>query len=65
MAPSGSLIRCLWHVAPQLQGAKARLLGELGILLSFVLLPRILWCWLSFARAFLLGRLVLIPSEPK
>ena len=25
---------------------------------SFVLLPRILWCWVSFAQAFLLGRLV-------
>jgi hypothetical protein len=33
------------------------LLGEFGILLSFVLLPRILGCWGSFARAFLPGRL--------
>jgi hypothetical protein len=30
-----------------------------GILLSFVLLPRILGCWGPFARAFLPGRLVI------
>ena len=29
--------------------------------LNFILLPRVLWCWVSFARAFvLLGRLVLL-----
>ena len=45
----------------QLHGAATGGIGD-----SFVLLPsRILWCWVSFARAFLLGRLVLIPSEPK
>jgi hypothetical protein len=42
MAPSGSLIHALIrHLWPR--NSMARLLGELGIL--FVLLPRILWCW--------------------
>jgi hypothetical protein len=51
--------------SPQLQGA--RLLGELGIGDSFVLLPipRILWCWVSFARAFLLGRLLVRLKESR
>ena len=31
---------------------------DLVILFRVPLLPRILWCWVSFARAFLLGRLV-------
>ena len=43
MAPSGSLIHALIrHLWPR--NSMARLLGELGIL--FVLLPRILWCWM-------------------
>ena len=45
-------------VASQLHGAATGGIGD-----SFVLLPRILWCWVSFARAFLLGRLVLYPSR--
>jgi hypothetical protein len=40
-------VRCLW-----LQGAAT---GG-GIRNFFVLLPTTLWCWVSFARAFLLGR---------
>ena len=40
-------------VASQLHGAATGGIGD-----SFVLLPRILWCWVSFARTFLLGRLV-------
>ena len=53
MAPSGSRLSHSVLVAPQLQGAATGGIGD-----SFVLLPRILWCWVSFARAFLLGRLV-------
>ena len=34
-------------MAPQLQGAATEGFGG-----SFVPLPRILWCWVSFARAF-------------
>ena len=41
-------------VAPQLQGAATEGIGD-----SFVPLPRILWCWVSFAHAFLLGRLII------
>ena len=44
-------------VAPQLQGAATGGIGD-----SFVLLPRILWCWVSFARAFLHGRLAIRKS---
>jgi hypothetical protein len=40
-------------VGPRLHGLATGGFGD-----SFVLLPRILWCgWVSFARAFLLGRL--------
>ena len=51
---SGSVL-----VAPQLQGAATEGIGD-----SFVPLSRVLWCWcwVSFARAFLLGRLVIISS---
>ena len=41
------------------QTTKISLHSDLLGSFSFVLLPRILWCWMSFARAFLLGRLIL------
>ena len=63
--PSGSAIRC--HSSLRCAGAHDSgfvgrassmwLLGRAGD--SFVLLPRILGCWGSFTRAFLLGRLVI------
>ena len=48
------MIRYLWPSSDtKVQGAATGGIGD-----SFVLFPRILWCWVSFARAFLLGRLV-------
>jgi|MDSY01.1.fsa_nt_gb hypothetical protein len=41
------MIRYLWPSDP-----KARLLWGIGIGDSFILLPMILWCGVSFARAF-------------
>ena len=40
-------------VGPRLHGVATGGIGD-----SFVLLPRILWYWVSFARAFLRGRLI-------
>jgi hypothetical protein len=45
-----NMIRYLWA-----RVSKMWLLGTGGIGDSFILLPKILWCWESFARAFLLG----------
>ena len=50
-------------VGPRLQAPSSKTwltVATGGIGDSFILLPRILWCWVSFARAFLLGRLVLV-----
>ncbi len=46
------MIRYLWP-----RNSKARLLGGIGGF--FCSAPQDFWCWVSFARAFLLGRRVI------